>query len=58
VLSVARALRALARFRGSDRVEPRLTFTPSVVDPPVEPAPAVGEPPVERAVQIPLYQEP
>ena len=57
-MSVARALRALARFRGADRVEPRLTFTPSVVDPPVEPAPPVGEPPVERTVEIPLYLEP
>jgi hypothetical protein len=58
VLSVARALRALARFRVTESPRERLTPTPSLPDPPVEAMPPVGEPPPERIVQIPLYLEP
>ncbi|MGQ0641644.1 MAG: hypothetical protein ACT4P6_12920 [Gemmatimonadaceae bacterium] len=55
MLSVTRALRALARFR---EPAPRLTPTLPVVDPPVDAIPPIGEPALERTVQIPLYLEP
>ena len=66
MLSVTRALRALARFRPVPQVSRseanppllRLTLPLPVVDPPPEPLPPMGDPAKERAVEIPLYLEP
>ena len=66
MLSVTRALRALARFRPIPQVSrkeagpplARLTLPLHVVDPPPEPLPPIGDPVNERAVEIPLYLEP
>lgn len=66
MLSVTRALRALARFRPVPQVArsaakppvARLTLPLPVVDPPPEPSPPIGDPIRERVVEIPLYLEP
>jgi len=66
VLSVTRALRALARFRPIPQVwrndisppVARLTLPLPVVDPPPEPSPPIGDPIRERLIEIPLYLEP
>ena len=66
MLSVTRALRALARLRPIPQVPSReasppivrLTLPLPVVDPPPEPVPPIGDPVRERAIEIPLYLEP